>query len=495
VGSIVTVAILLRVFHLNYLSLWVDELFSRYYYDLFGPLYMVTQGLSVEPTPPLYYFVLEIWMSMFGHSAAAMRSLSVVASIIALPLVYAVAQELSTRTVALVAIALFAVSPMAVFFSQEARVYMLTLIPTSLMLLGISRYLRCPRGADLGLYGVGAVIGLYSHATLAFMVAACNFVVVGYLLFTASAERTTALRDWIVTNVVVGILAVPLIYSMLTIGTHGTGLSWIAPLSLHDLIISMTALVAGMITPPEVPGAELTALVLLAAGAAIVLGKMPRRPLAILIGVPAVFMMLVLVASLKQPILLPRILCWMTLPLCVTLAYATVAPSRARVAARATVLLTFAVGLYYQLALADGAKPPFREMFAQARPNLAQADEIVIGPWTPPLPLTYYAPGLTNVRKWMDPSASGIEVKELPERLGIPKIDLQQVQTDIRSGKVVWLFTSSPDERFLPQWLNSVPSPDRSYKPACPALARYNGKKAFFCIAMYGWNVNHPSSQ
>jgi uncharacterized membrane protein len=489
VVAIFAAAIFLRMFHLDYLSLWGDELFSRYYYDLFGPAYLVTGGLTVEPTPPLYYFMLETWMKMFGHTAIALRSLSVVASLIALPLVYAVAREFSTRAVALVAMAFFALSPMAVYYSQEARVYMMTVILASLMLLGIARYLRCAHKADLVMYGIAAVIALYSHATMLFLVAGCNIVVLGYLLLTPLSERWAATRNWLFVNVVVALLGVPLFLAMLSIGNHGTGLSWIAPLALRDVLVTMTGLIIGTIAPFRLPGVELAGLSAIVVGVAIVMAGMSRRAVAVLIGIPAVFFALVVIASLRQPILLTRILCWMTVPLCVLLAYAVVVPSRARVAARVIVTLTFAVGLFYQIARADGAKPPYREVLEEARMNLLQADEVVISPYTSPLLWTYYLPGLANVRKWSDPSVSGIEANELADRLHIPSMSEQELRDDIKSGKAVWLLASSSDEKFVSQLFAGVPAPSGRYVSMCNVVT-HNGKTPPPCVAAYGWNLH-----
>lgn len=487
---IFAVALILRVFHLDYLSLWNDEIFSRYYYDLFGPRFLLTTGMTIEPTPPLYYFVLQGWMSLFGHGAIALRSLSVLASLIALPLVYAIAREVSTRNVALVAAALFAVSPMSIFFAQEARVYMMTAIPASLMLLGIARGLRTGRTADLVLYGVGAVIGMYSHATLTFMVASCNIVVIAYLLLTPSREGRLALRNWILSNVVVAVLAVPLAFSMLSNISHNAGgLNWIPPISMRDVIVHLTALVSGMITPPRFPGVELTVLLLLVLGIAIVMSKMPRRTLAVLVAIPLVYFALVVMVSLKQTILLPRVLCWLTVPLCAALAYAVTAPSRARLAARVMLVLTFGAGLYYQLAVADGAKSAYRQVFAQARPGLLLADEVVITPYTSPFPLMYYAPGVDHFRKWRDPQVGGIEPVQIPERLGIPAIDVRQVSADIKSGKAVWLVADSPDARFLSQLLAIAPPPERDYESMCHDLAQ-GVDQSPSCLVVYGWNVD-----
>ncbi|WP_118182445.1 glycosyltransferase family 39 protein [Paraburkholderia phosphatilytica] len=500
--AIFAVAIFLRVFHLDYLSLWNDEIFSRYYYDLFGAKFLVTTGLTIEPTPPLYYFLLEPWMAAFGHSESAMRSLSVVASLIALPLVYAVARDLSNRAIALTAAALFAVSPMAVYFSQEARVYMFTVIPAALMLLGIARFLREARNGDLVLYAVGAIVALYSHATFTFMVAACNAIVIAYLWLTpvaarepdagprrAAFSRMGATVRWLVANVVVGLAYLPLLVPMLSIGKHGTGLSWIPPLSFRDLLVAMSALVMGPITEMRFPGVELSGLLIAVVAVVLMLAIMPRRALAVVVGIPVLFVALVTIASLKQPILIPRILCWMTLPLAVVLAYAIVVPSKLRIVARLAALLAIGVGLYWQIALADGAKPPFREIFSETRAELTHADDVVLAPYASAVLLKYYGPPvIKNLQKWHDPAVTGIESNQMIEQFGIPLRTRQQVIDDIKSGKSVAMVVTSPDARFMPALMDNVPPPQRRVESTCNIVPRH-GVQPPPCIAVYGWNM------
>jgi uncharacterized membrane protein len=99
----------LRFYHISYLSLWSDEAFSRFYYQA-GLHFMWTEGLHSESSPPLYYMALGAWIDCFGSSEAALRSLSAVASIIAIVLVYRLGSWLFDSKHGLLAAALFALS-------------------------------------------------------------------------------------------------------------------------------------------------------------------------------------------------------------------------------------------------------------------------------------------------------------------------------------------------------------------------------------------------
>src|SRR6202789_1146493 len=84
-GCITILCAALSIYHLGAASLWSDEIFSRYYADLFGMHYVLTDGLSKETNPPTYYLLLRGWISLFGDGEAALRSLSPAASIFCSP--------------------------------------------------------------------------------------------------------------------------------------------------------------------------------------------------------------------------------------------------------------------------------------------------------------------------------------------------------------------------------------------------------------------------
>ena len=94
-GLILVLCVALRVYHLGSASLWSDEIFSRYYADVFGLHYVLTDGLSLETNPPTYYLLLHGWMALWGHSEAALRSLSLVACTLCVPGIYLLGRELA----------------------------------------------------------------------------------------------------------------------------------------------------------------------------------------------------------------------------------------------------------------------------------------------------------------------------------------------------------------------------------------------------------------
>ncbi|HHP7245612.1 MAG TPA: glycosyltransferase family 39 protein, partial [Elainellaceae cyanobacterium] len=98
-------------------------------------------ALTTHPEhPPLYYLMVRGWMELFGSSVAAIRSLSVLSSLLTFPALYWLCLELfGSAMVGGMAIALFAVSPFHILYAQEARHYSLWTLATILSCAALLR--------------------------------------------------------------------------------------------------------------------------------------------------------------------------------------------------------------------------------------------------------------------------------------------------------------------------------------------------------------------
>lgn len=118
-------ALALRLFHIDAQSVWYDESFAIA--QAAKPWGALFDALVLEGGrhPPLHYWLLHVWFGLTGLGAFQARLLSALAGAASVPLLYAVARRLVAAPVALVAALLLTVSQIAVYFSQEARAYML----------------------------------------------------------------------------------------------------------------------------------------------------------------------------------------------------------------------------------------------------------------------------------------------------------------------------------------------------------------------------------
>jgi 4-amino-4-deoxy-L-arabinose transferase-like glycosyltransferase len=100
---------------------------------------------DTESTPPLYYLLAWLWTKVAGSGEAGLRSLSALAGTVAVPAVYAIGAALRSRRAGLAAAAFAAVSPLLVWYSQEARAYMLFMLLATVAFWTFVRALREPR--------------------------------------------------------------------------------------------------------------------------------------------------------------------------------------------------------------------------------------------------------------------------------------------------------------------------------------------------------------
>ncbi|HEU4649762.1 MAG TPA: glycosyltransferase family 39 protein [Gemmatimonadales bacterium] len=130
--------------------------------------------LLSDTSPPLYYLLLHGWTRMFGTGDGALRLFSVSWAVLALPLFWLLARELGSRRVAWTACLLFAVSPVAIYYSTEGRMYsLLWWIVLGFVWLTLALARRWARPWIAGLWVLAGAAGLLTHYFFAFVWLAC----------------------------------------------------------------------------------------------------------------------------------------------------------------------------------------------------------------------------------------------------------------------------------------------------------------------------------
>ncbi len=160
----------LRWWGLGRQGLWYDEAVTAGL--LHGPLARLLAKLPAsESTPPLYYVVAWGWVRVTGESALGLRSLSALAGTLTVPAAYAAGRELASRRAGLAAAALVAVSPLSIWYAQEARSYALLELLAALSVLTFARATSRPTSRRLALWSLVCCAALCTHYFAAFVVA------------------------------------------------------------------------------------------------------------------------------------------------------------------------------------------------------------------------------------------------------------------------------------------------------------------------------------
>jgi 4-amino-4-deoxy-L-arabinose transferase-like glycosyltransferase len=124
-----------------------------------------------ESTPPVYYGLAWVWTRVFGVSEFGLRSLSAVAGILTVVVVYFIGVRIAGRTAGVIAGVLVALSPLMVWYSQEARAYALATLLSTTTILCFVGFLQDRDWPWLAGWAAASAIGLATHYFVAFVVA------------------------------------------------------------------------------------------------------------------------------------------------------------------------------------------------------------------------------------------------------------------------------------------------------------------------------------
>jgi uncharacterized membrane protein len=121
------IAFCMRLISLNQ-SLWLDEATTANVVKNFTITEILNDYSPKDFHPPLYYLFLKGWTQIFGYTEISIRSPSVIFSLLTGIFVYLIIKKLKYKQIekkALTATAFFLFNPLIVYYSQEARMYMM----------------------------------------------------------------------------------------------------------------------------------------------------------------------------------------------------------------------------------------------------------------------------------------------------------------------------------------------------------------------------------
>lgn len=214
----------LRVYRLDYQELRGDESFGYFFVQRsYNGIIKATIELA-EPHPVGSYYVLKGWLGVAGDSEFALRFPSVWFSVLAAALTLRLATRLGLRRrTGLLAALLLAISPYAIWHSQDARMYSMSMALTMAALwLGVETLQR--QRVRWGAAHVGAAwLALHTHYYAAFVLVALNVFVLTRALFIPATRANFA--NWLMWQLIVAALYLPWLASAATIvgGYSGNG--------------------------------------------------------------------------------------------------------------------------------------------------------------------------------------------------------------------------------------------------------------------------------
>ncbi len=155
--SIVVVSVVLHFYGLGKQSLWIDEIFTLRNIECKWSEVLHT-SISLNNSPPLYYYCNKLFCSVFGYSEIALRFLSALFASLSIVMLYFFTKEIFSKKIALLSAFLLAINPLALWFAHEARNYTMVVFLLLFSLLFALKYWKTKEIKHLLLFALSAVM-------------------------------------------------------------------------------------------------------------------------------------------------------------------------------------------------------------------------------------------------------------------------------------------------------------------------------------------------
>ena len=438
VGLLTIVALVLRLVLMGD-SLQDDELF------MYAIVHNTSLGdaLSIvkhtEKTPPLF-FVLNWFTIRIGDPTIWMRLPSLLCGVASVPLAFVLGERVVNRRTGLVAAALVALSPFAIYYATNARAYAGLAFFAALSTYCLLQAVDGHRRGWWAAYGLAVVAVLYTHY-------AGIFVLVAQALWAIVAHREQW-REWVVVHVLVVLAYVPWIPGFLVqhghSGDEAQRIARLTPPTLQRFVEYDFRVVLGNpgIAPRDIPG-TIPAIIALAVIAAALVAALVRvwqargrdirlsSPLTLAVLVAVISPIGVALASVRpdRSFLLPRNMSASLLALEIVVAWLLLsAGRRIGVAAAVVVLVVMGIGAGRSM------ERPFRKAQYRAAAQYIEADG---KPGDPVLERFVYAPQGAQAQVLRLNFSS-------PRLIVAPQADESQAWAAGRRGAGVWFVEQLP---------------------------------------------------
>ncbi|MCW3009629.1 MAG: hypothetical protein JWO90_33 [Solirubrobacterales bacterium] len=223
---------------------WIDEglsvgIASHGFLDIPGVL-------RLDGSPPLYYLVLHVWMSVFGDGQATTHVLSLGFALLSIPVAYWAGAGTFGRRAGVFAAILATMNPFLTYYAQETRMYALVSLLALVVAAALVRVFVFRRRAFLPLFSLSLAALVYTHNWGLFL--GVGTVVALVPAFLATDDRRAFLKDAVIGFGAVGLLYAPWLPSLAAQAAE-TGAPWSEKPTLGSIFGPITNILGGKEVP------------------------------------------------------------------------------------------------------------------------------------------------------------------------------------------------------------------------------------------------------
>ncbi len=192
--------LLVRLYNLGGPSLSDDEIYTATWinHSLSDTILFIRQW----EFPPLYFVILNLWVSIFGNGEWALRFPSAAFSSLTILVIYKLGKELFSRYVGLISASLLVFSQFALIYAQNAKMYPLFWFLVAGSFLFLFRFLKDQGEGSFRFYIIASILYCYTMYTGFLLLLTQN------IIFLLMRERT-GWKKWFTGQLVIVSFCIP----------------------------------------------------------------------------------------------------------------------------------------------------------------------------------------------------------------------------------------------------------------------------------------------
>lgn len=364
-------------------SFWRDEAFSYLMAKL--PLHTLLWSTAQDANPPLYYLLLKLWMTIFGYSEVALRSLSLIFFWATLYVVFLIMNDVYKLSVkkSLFYLLLFICNPLLNYYAFEARMYSLLAFLATLLFYAMMK-------KKYTLFAYASLAALFTHYFLTIVIA-FQFVII--FLTSHKMERGRFFHPlfktivWYIPWLIILIFARPPI----------SGTFWVPSSSLKDFLFLPAIILTGYekgswMTVPFLSTISAVISGILIFGLIKQWNYRKKLHLLLILGWSLGIPLLIFILSFIKPIFLPRYLIFSSvgITLLLVLCLETIQNKYLRLAA--IVIVVSLLLSYSSIQVQTRTKAPLKKIFSSIRAEMGKNDVVYVTHEYDFHPAQYYLP-------------------------------------------------------------------------------------------------------
>lgn len=210
---ILAIATAMRFYHLEYQSVWLDEICSITEANptvKWSDLEMTI--LASDPHPQLYFIFLKSMFLLFGYTIFVARFFSAFIGVLGVFSIYLLGKEIMNKKVGLISAFLLAINAFHLYYSQEVRMYSLLLLFTVLSFYRLVIFLKNTTYKNAVWYGIFTGLMLFTQFFGLFVLASQLFILLIILLRLDKKDKLQFLFKSLVSGAIMIAIFLPAIH-------------------------------------------------------------------------------------------------------------------------------------------------------------------------------------------------------------------------------------------------------------------------------------------